>query len=175
MISRPSSRLASLTRLIQRYWSTPAITVSSNTATHADTSQFILTRLIRANIARIIAFKSDHRHRLEPGLYLVFTKRWSLYEQFTQRRPPFAYDRCSSTNHSRGEPMRKLTLLIILVATAAVALPQQMPMPKTSCPQSDAQKAFETLKTLAGSWEGSIMGMPVQITNRLSSGGNVTV
>ena len=68
--------------------------------------------------------------------------------------------------------MRKLTLLIILVATAAVALPQQMPMPKTSGPQSDAQKAFETLKTLAGSWEGSIMGMPVQITIRVTSSGN---
>jgi hypothetical protein len=45
--------------------------------------------------------------------------------------------------------MRKLTILIILVATAAVALPQQMPMPKTSGPQSDAQKAFEKLKTVA--------------------------
>ena len=46
--------------------------------------------------------------------------------------------------------MRKLTLLIILVAKAAVALPQQMqmPMPTTSGPQSDAQKAFEKLKTL---------------------------
>ena len=68
--------------------------------------------------------------------------------------------------------MRKLAILIILVATAAIALPQQMPMPKTSGPQSDAQKAFETLKTLAGSWEGSIMGMPVQITIRVTSSGN---
>jgi len=68
--------------------------------------------------------------------------------------------------------MRKLTILIILVATAAVALPQQMPMPKTSGPQSDAQKAFEKLKTLAGSWEGSIMGMPAQVTIRVTSSGN---
>ncbi len=68
--------------------------------------------------------------------------------------------------------MRKLTILIILVATAAVALPQQMPMPKTSGPQSDAQKAFEKLKTLAGSWEGSIMGMPVQVTIRVTSSSN---
>src|SRR5258705_10084592 len=68
--------------------------------------------------------------------------------------------------------MRKLTILIILIATAAVALPQQMPMPKTSGPQSDAQKAFEKLKTLAGSWEGSIMGMPVQVTIRVTSSSN---
>jgi len=32
-----------------------------------------------------------------------------------------------------------------------------MPMPKTAGPQSDAQKAFEKLKTLAGSWQGSFL------------------
>jgi len=65
--------------------------------------------------------------------------------------------------------MRRLAILIILVATAAVA--QQMPA-KTSRPQSDAQKAFEKMKTLAGSWEGSFMGMPVQVTIRVTSSGN---
>ena len=70
--------------------------------------------------------------------------------------------------------MRKLTILIILIATAAVALPQQMqmPMPKTSGPQSDAQKAFEKLKTLAGSWEGTYMGMSAKMTIRVTSTGN---
>ena len=70
--------------------------------------------------------------------------------------------------------MRKLTILIILVATAVVALPQQMqmPMPKTSGRQSDAQKAFEKLKTLAGTWQGSVMGMSVQATIRVTSRGN---
>jgi hypothetical protein len=67
--------------------------------------------------------------------------------------------------------MRRLAILIILVATAAVASPQQMP-PKTASAQSDAKKAFEKLKTLAGSWEGSIMGMPVQVTIRVTSSGN---
>ena len=68
--------------------------------------------------------------------------------------------------------MRKLTLLIIMVATAVVALPQQMQMPKASVPQSDAQKAFEKLKTLAGSWEGAYMGMSGKITIRVTSTGN---
>ena len=68
--------------------------------------------------------------------------------------------------------MRKLTLLIILVATAVVALPQQMPMPKASGPQSDAQKAFEKLKTLAGSWVGTYMGMSGKVTIRVTSTGN---
>src|SRR6267142_5563501 len=68
--------------------------------------------------------------------------------------------------------MRTLAILIILVATAAVALPQQMPMPKTSGPQTDAKKAFEKLKTLAGTWQGSVMGMSVQATIRVTSRGN---
>src|SRR5258706_12616596 len=70
--------------------------------------------------------------------------------------------------------MRKLTLLIILVAAAAVVLPQEMrmPMPKTSGAQSDAQKAFEKLKSLAGTWQGSVMGISVQTTIRVTSRGN---
>ena len=67
--------------------------------------------------------------------------------------------------------MRKLRLLIILVATATVALPQQMQMPRASGPQSDAQKAFEKMKTLAGSWEGTVMGIPINFTIRAASSG----
>lgn len=69
--------------------------------------------------------------------------------------------------------MRKLTLLMILVATAVVALPQQVQMqtPKTSGPQSDAQKAFAKLKTLAGSWDGTVMGIPINFTIRAASSG----
>lgn len=70
--------------------------------------------------------------------------------------------------------MRKLTILIILAATAVVVSAQQMPMPmpKPSGSQSDAQKAFEKLKSLAGSWQGSVVGMPVQATIRVTSRGN---
>jgi hypothetical protein len=67
--------------------------------------------------------------------------------------------------------MRKLAILIILLATAAVALPQQMP-PKTASAQSDAKKAFEKLKTLAGSWEGTIGDLSTQVTIRVTSGGS---
>ena len=70
--------------------------------------------------------------------------------------------------------MRKLTLLIIFVAATVVASAQEMPMPKpkTSGPQSDAQKAFELMKTLAGSWDGTIMGLSTHITIRVTSSGN---
>src|SRR6185369_2171190 len=72
--------------------------------------------------------------------------------------------------------MRKLIVLIILIAAATVVSAQQMPMPmpvqKSSGAQSDAQKAFEKLKTLAGSWQGSVMGMSIQTTIRVTSRGN---
>ena len=67
--------------------------------------------------------------------------------------------------------MRKIAILIIMVATAAVALPQQVP-PKTASAQSDAKKAFAKLKTLAGSWQGSIGDLSTQLTIRVTSAGS---
>ena len=66
--------------------------------------------------------------------------------------------------------MRKLTLLIILVATAAVAFAQDNP-PKAAAAQSDAKKAFEKMKTLAGSWQGTVMNIPINFTIRAVSSG----
>ena len=70
--------------------------------------------------------------------------------------------------------MRRLTILIILAAAATVVSAQEMPMPmpKTTGSQSDAQKAFEKLKTLAGNWQANVMGMDVQATIRVTSRGN---
>ncbi len=65
--------------------------------------------------------------------------------------------------------MRKLAILIILVATAAVASPQEPP--KTASAPSDAKKAFNTIKTLAGSWQGSIGDLSTQVTIRVTSAG----
>lgn len=62
------------------------------------------------------------------------------------------------------------TLLICLLAPAAVVLAQDNST-KTAA-QSDAKKAFEKLKTLAGSWEGSIMGRTVQIMIRVTAVGS---
>ena len=67
--------------------------------------------------------------------------------------------------------MRKLTLLIIiLVATAAVVFAQDNP-PKAAAAQSDAKKAFEKMKTLAGSWQGTVMNIPINFTIRAVSSG----
>lgn len=66
--------------------------------------------------------------------------------------------------------MRKLAILMCLVATAAVALPQEPP--KTASGQSDAKKAFAKLKTLSGSWEGTIGDLSTQVTIRVTSHGS---
>jgi hypothetical protein len=41
--------------------------------------------------------------------------------------------------------------------------------------QSDAQKSFDQLKTLAGSWEGTFEGKPLHVTLRVTSMGNALV
>jgi hypothetical protein len=64
--------------------------------------------------------------------------------------------------------MRKLTILFLIIfAAAAAAFAQE----KNVASQSDAQKAFEKLKTLSGSWQGAIMGIPIDFTIRAASSG----
>jgi len=36
---------------------------------------------------------------------------------------------------------------------------------------SDAQKAFDQMKTMAGSWQGTILNIPINVTIRLASSG----
>ena len=70
--------------------------------------------------------------------------------------------------------MRKLAILIILVATAAVVLAQDNP-PKAAAAQSDAKKAFEKMKTLAGSWQGTVMDVSINFTIRAVSSGTAVL
>ena len=65
--------------------------------------------------------------------------------------------------------MRRLAILIILVATAAVAMAQEPP--KAASAESDAKKTFEKLKTLTGSWQGTIMDISINFTIRAASSG----
>lgn len=50
----------------------------------------------------------------------------------------------------------------------------QSPAPAPTAPaaQSDAQKAFQKMKTLAGSWQGTIMGISINLTIGVASSGN---
>jgi hypothetical protein len=62
------------------------------------------------------------------------------------------------------------TVLICLLAPAAVVFAQDNPT-KSASVQSDAKKALEKMKTLAGSWEGTIMDIPINFTIRAASSG----
>ena len=62
------------------------------------------------------------------------------------------------------------TLLICLLAPAAVVLAQDNP-PKAVSAQSDAKKAFAKLKTLTGSWQGTVRDIPINFTIRAASSG----
>ncbi len=70
--------------------------------------------------------------------------------------------------------MRKLVILIILIAIPAVVMAQDNP-PKTAVTQSEAKKTFEKLKTLTGSWQGTVMDMSVNVTIRLASSGTAVL
>jgi hypothetical protein len=66
--------------------------------------------------------------------------------------------------------MRKHTILFVIIfAAAAVAFSQETP--KVVSPQSDAKIAFAALKTLSGSWQGTVMNIPITFTIRAASSG----
>jgi hypothetical protein len=60
--------------------------------------------------------------------------------------------------------------LICLLAASSIVLAQDKPT-GAAVAQSDAKKAFEKLKTLSGSWQGTVMDMSVNLTIRLASSG----
>jgi hypothetical protein len=63
------------------------------------------------------------------------------------------------------------TLLLCLLAPTAVAFAQDNPPPKTAG-ESDAKKAYEKMKSLEGSWEGTIGDLSAQVTIRVTSRGS---
>jgi hypothetical protein len=65
--------------------------------------------------------------------------------------------------------MRKLAILLILLGAAAGVFAQESP--KAVAAPSEAQIAFEKLKTLSGSWQGTIMNIPINFTIRAASSG----
>jgi hypothetical protein len=60
------------------------------------------------------------------------------------------------------QSLRFALVVLVSLCTAAFA-------------QTDAQKSFDKLKTLAGSWEGTFEGAPVHVTLRVTSMGNAIV
>ena len=70
-----------------------------------------------------------------------------------------------------------LTFLIALLAPAAVVFGQDNSPKTPSVPvaQSDAKKAIAKLKTLSGSWQGTVMEIPINFTIRAVSSGTAVL
>lgn len=101
----------------------------------------------------------------------------NVTQEDAERGKSHDHDHCPTARRFKrfGVRMRTLlpSLLIWLLAPmghgTSVA---QMSHPAVASAQSDAQKAFEIMRTLAGSWDGSIMGLSTHITIRVTSSGN---
>src|ERR1700747_1113903 len=84
---------------------------------------------------------------------------------------------------------RRFVLTVVLMSLATMAFAQsethKMAEPKAPAPKSEAQTSFDTMKTLAGDWEGPVKtAMPVEakvdikplhVSMRVTSRGNVLV
>ena len=64
-----------------------------------------------------------------------------------------------------------LLICLVVVMGRGTSAAQTVSNPTNAAPPSDAQKAFEKMKTLTGSWQGKIMDISINITIRLASSG----
>lgn len=82
----------------------------------------------------------------------------------------------------------RFVLSVALMSLSTVAFAQsgahKMDAPKAAAPKSDAQISFDTMKTLAGDWEGPVNvaempqmsgGKPLHVSLRVTSRGNALV
>ena len=97
----------------------------------------------------------------------------NISQEYTERKNRQGYGRrpgAGPFNRFGRTTLNLLSaLLICLVAPATVALAQEPQKPVAV--QSDARKAFEKMKSLAGSWQGSIRGISINFTIRAASSG----
>ena len=64
-----------------------------------------------------------------------------------------------------------LLVSLVVVMGHGTAVAQTMSQPTNAAAPSDARNAFNYMKTLAGSWQGTVMDIPINITIRLASSG----
>lgn len=93
--------------------------------------------------------------------------------QYASERDGYLDQRNARLPQSFARRMQTIlpALLICLVVAmgSGTSAAQTTSNPTTAAPQSDAQKAFEKMKTLTGSWQGTVMGMSINVTIRLAS------
>jgi hypothetical protein len=75
----------------------------------------------------------------------------------------------ATINHSKLLPALLICFVVAMGHGTSVA--QTTSAANNAVAPSDAQKAFDNMKKLAGSWQGTIMGIQINITIRLASSG----
>ena len=75
----------------------------------------------------------------------------------------------TTVNHLRILPALLICLMVVTGSGTSVA--QTVSQPNNAATPSDAQKMFDKMKTLAGSWQGTIMDISINVTIRLASSG----
>ena len=71
-----------------------------------------------------------------------------------------------------GRMLKILPVLVIFLVVAmgrGTSAAQTMSQSNNAAAPSDAQKVFDQMKILAGSWQGTIMGISINVTIRLAS------
>jgi hypothetical protein len=64
-----------------------------------------------------------------------------------------------------------ILICLMMLMGRGTSVAQTMSNPTNAAAPSDAQKAYDKMKTLAGAWQGTVMGMSLNITIRLASSG----
>jgi hypothetical protein len=74
--------------------------------------------------------------------------------------------------HARLSKIFPVLLICLVVGIGrGTSAAQTTSPPKNTAAPSDAQKAFDQMKALTGTWQGTIMGISINITIRLASSG----
>src|ERR1051325_3150906 len=64
-----------------------------------------------------------------------------------------------------------ILICLMVLRRCGTSVAQTTTRPTNAAAPTDAQKAFETMKTLVGSWQGTVMDIPINLTIRLASSG----
>src|ERR1051325_3183237 len=60
---------------------------------------------------------------------------------------------------------------VVIAIDHGTSVAQRMSPSNTTAVPSDAQRVFDQMKTLAGTWQGTIMGISINVTIRVTSSG----
>ena len=85
----------------------------------------------------------------------------------------------ATINHRLGKPtggrisriLPALMICLVMAIGCGTSIAQTVSQPKAPASPSDAQKLFDKMKSLAGTWQGTIMNIPINVTIRLASSG----